>query len=239
MTRRILGLETSSPDCRVAVLTVTGRPRSLAEALRSGSVVERSGASEFARHSDVVYGLLEGALRGARIRLADLDGIAVSIGPGSFTGLRVGLTVAKVLARFGGIGLAAVPTLEAMAAEGMAGSTETVCVPSVDARRGEVYAAVYRRAGTRVRKTGGPWVAGPGRLAALAPAGARSVTGAPRAATVAALGLLRLQAGRGVDAARLVPLYLRRPQAVEQRLAGRRTSIRRDRRGSDRPGRPG
>jgi tRNA threonylcarbamoyladenosine biosynthesis protein TsaB len=222
MTRRILGFETSSPDCRVAVLAVPGRPRSALEALDAGTAWERSGASEFARHSEVVYGLLDRALRAARVRVADLDGIAVSIGPGSFTGLRVGLTVAKVLARFGRIPLAAVPTLEAMAVEGCASSPAPVFLPCIDARRGEVYAAVYRRAGARVRKAGGPWVAGPERLAALAPAGARSLTGPPRAATVAALGLLRLLANRRVDAARLVPLYLRRPQAVEQRLAGRR-----------------
>lgn len=219
----VLGLETSSPACRVAVLSISGRPGSAFDAIGRGAVVERSGTSEFARHSDIVYGLLDAVLRAARLGVRDLDGIAVSIGPGSFTGLRVGVAVAKVLAKFGRIPLAGVPTLEAMAAQAAVasagGSAAGDFVPTLDARRGEVYAAVYRRGPRGVRKARGPWVLEPGRLPAIVPAGALPVTDPPRAAVVAALGLLRLAAGRRDDPDRLVPLYLRRPEAVEKRLA--------------------
>jgi len=220
VTLRVLGLETSGPECRVAVLTLRGRPGSALEALDAGRAVERSGRSEFARHSEIIYGLLDGVLDRARSGLRDLDGIAVSIGPGSFTGLRVGLTVAKVLARFGRTPLAGVSTLEAMALDGRRRSAGPDFLPVIDARRGEVYAAAFRATGSGVRKVGGPWVVTPARLAALAPVRACSLTGPPRAATIAALGIIRLLANRHADPARLVPAYLRRPQAVEQRLGG-------------------
>jgi tRNA threonylcarbamoyladenosine biosynthesis protein TsaB len=222
MTFRVLALETSSPVCRIAVLRLDARPRSALDALEAGVAVEHAATSGFARHSDVLYGVLDAALRDARTRVRDLDGIAISAGPGSFTGLRVGLAVAKVLALFGRIPLAGVSTLEAMALEGTRASTAGVLVPTLDARRGDVYAAVYRRAGGGVRKTGGPWVIDPGRLAARVPAGALAVTEPPRAATIAALGAIRLLAGRLDDPARLVPVYLRRPEAVEKRSAERR-----------------
>jgi tRNA threonylcarbamoyladenosine biosynthesis protein TsaB len=67
------------------------------------------------------------------------------VGPGSFTGLRVGLSYAKGLARAGGIPLAGVPTLDAMAlAAGSDLPTGALLCPLLDARRDEVYAALYR-----------------------------------------------------------------------------------------------
>jgi len=225
----VLGLETSGPECRVAVLSLAGRAGSVFDALGRAGVVERSGRSEFARHSEIVYGLLDAAMRAARIRVRDLDGIAVSVGPGSFTGLRVGLAVAKVLAKFGRIPLAGVPTLEAMAVEAAVASAGASAarsfVPTLDARRGEVYAAVYRRGPRGVRKVLGPRVLDPGRLAAIVPAGALAPTDTPRAAVVAALGLVRIASGGRDDPDRLVPLYLRRPEAVEKRMAVLRRTL--------------
>jgi tRNA threonylcarbamoyladenosine biosynthesis protein TsaB len=79
------------------------------------------------------------------IRLAQLKGIGVAVGPGSFTGLRVGLSYAKGLARAGGIPLAGVPTLDAMAlAAGSELPDGTLLCPLLDARHDEVYAALYR-----------------------------------------------------------------------------------------------
>jgi tRNA threonylcarbamoyladenosine biosynthesis protein TsaB len=84
-------------------------------------------------------------LAAAGLALGDLRGIGVALGPGSFTGLRVGLSYAKGLARAAGIPLAGISTLDAMALT--AGSdlpAGVVVCPVLDARRGEVYAALYR-----------------------------------------------------------------------------------------------
>jgi tRNA threonylcarbamoyl adenosine modification protein YeaZ len=219
---RILALETSGPVCGVAVATWARPPRTWAEALHPASIVRREGHSEFARHAEVLFGLLDGALegahRGTRPVLAGVTGIAVSIGPGSFTGLRVGLAAAKTFARFGHIPIVGVPTLEAMATT--APEAARCVVPSLDALRGEVYAAVYRRRAGRLVKSAGPWVVDPAGLGARSPAGAARVSGQPSAAVIAGLGALRLGKGRHDDPDRLVPLYLREPDAVTKRRAG-------------------
>lgn len=209
--RRILALETSGPVCRVAV--------------RAGdTVVERTAPSEFARHSDILFPLFDRALAAAKMKLDEVDGLAISIGPGSFTGLRVGLAAAKVLAVFGKLPLAAVPTLEAMAAEGLEAAPGASAIAArLDARRGEVYAAIYRagRDGG-LRPVLRPAVMTPEALASRMPPGTVTVTEPPRAGMIARLGALRLAAGRREDPARLVPLYLRRPEAQVRRLAARR-----------------
>jgi tRNA threonylcarbamoyladenosine biosynthesis protein TsaB len=79
---------------------------------------------------------VDALLRRGGVRDSQLEGIAVGIGPGSFTGLRMGLATARALAFSLDIGLAGVSTLDALAA-GAPGST-----PVIDARRGEVFALV-------------------------------------------------------------------------------------------------
>ncbi len=85
-------------------------------------------------------------LKKAGVAARDLDAVAVSVGPGSFTGLRVGLATAKGLALGTGARLVGVSTLEALA-EGYAPRDGTVCA-LLDAYRGEVYMALFRRVGT-------------------------------------------------------------------------------------------
>ena len=74
--------------------------------------------------------------------LEDLDGLAIGLGPGSFTGLRIGMSVMKGLAFATGKPLAGVPTLDALAAN-VAVVPWTIC-PVMDARKDEVYTALYR-----------------------------------------------------------------------------------------------
>jgi len=74
--------------------------------------------------------------------LEALDGLAIGLGPGSFTGLRIGMSVMKGLAFATGKPLAGVPTLDALAAN-VALAPWTIC-PVMDARKGEVYTALYR-----------------------------------------------------------------------------------------------
>lgn len=128
----ILGIDTATAVATVGVF-------------REGRIVgERS---EFApgAHARALAGLAGEALSLSGMSLSDLDGIAVSRGPGSFTGLRIGISFAKGLAYAAGLRLVGVPTLEAMAAAEPTGAPwVAVCL---DARKGEVYLAVYRRSG--------------------------------------------------------------------------------------------
>lgn len=86
--------------------------------------------------------LVEETLSDAGIVLETLGAIAVSAGPGSFTGLRIGVAFAKGLAFAGGVPLIGVPTLEAHASAVRAPAGTLVCVAN-DARKGEVYAALF------------------------------------------------------------------------------------------------
>lgn len=80
------------------------------------------------------------------LRLADVEGFAVTLGPGSFTGLRMGITTAKTLALVSGKPLVGVPTLDVLAGN-VPHAVGLIC-PVLDARRGEVYSALYRGDGS-------------------------------------------------------------------------------------------
>ena len=86
--------------------------------------------------------LVARALEAAGVGVGDLDAVAVSIGPGSFTGLRIGLAFAKGLAYAGRVAIAPVSTLLALAHVADAQAGETICA-AIDARRGEIYAALF------------------------------------------------------------------------------------------------
>ncbi len=95
-----------------------------------------------ATHSERLLPTIERMLRDAGIGLDALSGLAVSIGPGSFTGLRIGLSTVKGLAYATGLPVVGVPTLEALACS-VAFAREQIC-PVLDARKQEVYAALFR-----------------------------------------------------------------------------------------------
>lgn len=92
-------------------------------------------------HSERLLPLLDTWLRQAELDLEELDGIAVTIGPGSFTGLRIGIATAKGLAQGTGKSLVGIPTLDALALN-LAGAAGFIC-PILDARKNEVYTAIY------------------------------------------------------------------------------------------------
>src|SRR5262249_61451594 len=91
------------------------------------------------------------------VAIDELEAVAVSIGPGSFTGLRIGLALAQGLAFAGGIGCVGVPTLEALAWSAEAAPGTSICA-AIDARKQEVYAALFTAtaAGPRGRAAGPP-----------------------------------------------------------------------------------
>jgi tRNA threonylcarbamoyladenosine biosynthesis protein TsaB len=154
-----------------------------------------------------------------------LDGLAVAVGPGSFTGLRIGLSAVKGLAFALAIPIAAVPTLDALAAA-LPHADRPIC-PVLTARKGEVYASLYRWHGGGARREWEYLALSPAGLAArfterviLVGDGASSVhsplaelapppSRRPSPAWVGHLGLDMLRAGATVAPADLVPLYLR------------------------------
>src|SRR3990170_818071 len=118
-------------------------------------------------HSERLLVAVDRLLEDAGWRPAHLEGLAASGGPGSFTGLRIGLGTVKGLALALAIPVAAVPTLDAMAAA-LPWATLPVC-PVLDARKGEVYAALYRWDGAGMRREGDYLALAPDALAARLP----------------------------------------------------------------------
>ena len=125
---RVLGIETATGQGGVAVVGPEGL---LAEVTLSVT----------AGYGERLLPALERILAEAGLSPDQLDGYAISIGPGSFTGLRIGLATVKGLALATGKPLAAVPTLEALAAT-LPFCPHPVC-PLLDARKGEVYCALF------------------------------------------------------------------------------------------------
>ena len=143
---RILGLDTS---ISVASVAISEGGRLVAEDFypRKGSA-EGSGVKS--NHAEIILPLVDSVLRRAGIELSDVAGIAVSIGPGSFTGVRIGLSTVKGLAYGTGMPAVGISTLQAIAAR-VDGFEGRVC-PILDARKGEVYAAVFRIHGSQLER---------------------------------------------------------------------------------------
>jgi len=92
-------------------------------------------------HSERLVRIIDEVLKDSGLEFKDLDGYAVSIGPGSFTGLRIGITTVKGLAFVTRKPVAAIPTLDALACN-IPFSQYQIC-PMLDARKKEVYTALY------------------------------------------------------------------------------------------------
>lgn len=127
---RILCLETASTNCSVA-LSVDG----------SVAAFKEDNGRNYS-HSESLHVFIEELLQQADVSLQQLDAIAVSKGPGSYTGLRIGVSASKGLCFSLDIPLIAIPTLDNLA---MQVKSNGLIVPMLDARRMEVYTAVYDR----------------------------------------------------------------------------------------------
>ena len=97
------------------------------------------------RHTERLLATIDWILSESSLRLSDVDALAVSVGPGSFTGLRVGLAAMKGLAIGAHLPLVGVPTLDAMART--PGISDGIVCPVLDAKMGEVFAAAYESCG--------------------------------------------------------------------------------------------
>ena len=140
----ILCIETATGICSAALCDET-KVAGVAEAPQGMS------------HASSLTLLIGRLLEGHRLRASDLEAVAVSKGPGSYTGLRIGVSAAKGIAYGAKIPLIAVNTLTAMCNGYLAGHPEgmhesTLLCPMIDARRMEVYNAVYRADGTMIRE---------------------------------------------------------------------------------------
>lgn len=130
----ILNIETSTEVCSVALTS-------------EGQVLDHRENYEGQTHATMLSQYVKEMLDYARSREIKLDAIAVSIGPGSYTGLRIGLSEAKGLAFGLNVPLIGVNTLQLMAVSTMFNhfidEENVLCVPMIDARRMEVYTAAY------------------------------------------------------------------------------------------------
>lgn len=197
-------------------------------------------------HSERLLATVEWVLQEAQLTLGDVELLAISIGPGSFTGLRIGAATWKGLALGRQLPLMGVPTLDAMTRLGL--FDNAVVCPLLDARMREVFGALYRfRSGQREKigpdrvcpvedlageavKTAAEenvplWFFGDGalvyreRIIARAPEAnfAPAWWGVPRASAVAAEALAMRERGVTADAANVSPVYLRMSQPEEKR----------------------
>ena len=188
------------------------------------------------RHAQSLVSQIGELFRQLDLKIADLGAVAVSVGPGSFTGLRVGTVCAKTLAYATGARLAAVDTFEAIAANSPSDADAVQVI--ADAQRGDLFVADYRRlpagqwacvhppsivravdwfASLTVRDL----VSGPG-LQSYPPSGPiiwrclPAPAWNPSARKVAEIGLRQIHLGRLADVETLEPLYLRRSAAEEK-----------------------
>lgn len=224
----ILNIETSTEACSVAL---TGDCSVLA------NFEDRTGR----RHAELLSGFIAQALDEAKKQDRKLDAIAVSLGPGSYTGLRIGLSEAKGLAYALGLPLIGVPTLQIMATNVMFNhhgiDLDSRFAPMIDARRMEVYTCVLDMWLKELTPTQ-PLILTPDSYRELLDRGpllfmgnavekartvidhsnARWVEGVqPLAADMLALSEKAFRAGDFLDPAYSVPLYLKEFQATTPR----------------------
>ena len=186
-------------------------------------------------HSEQLIPHLDEMMKEAGVEKKQITGIAVSIGPGSFTGLRIGLATAKMASYIWKVPVVGVDTLEALAWN-MAGA-QAFILPLMDAQRGNVYAALYgafqdmwQEAPAEVAsideviaaavKHGGPVIAlgecadmYKEKLQAAGIAVAPPQNRCCRAGSVALAGIAKLEKGEADDPLKLLPNYIRRSEA--------------------------
>lgn len=204
----------------------------------SGALASSMLASD-RRHAESLTHMIEFVMRQAGLRMQEIDHIAVDVGPGLFTGMRVGMAAAQSLAWALDIPLVPVCSLDVLAFG--VGATDDPVAVALDARRGEVYWALYRETDTREepRRLLEPAVVPPADCAvAIADRGERTlcigtgfvrhgeefaaIPGAffapatssmPRAEDLLGLAVLRAARDMTVAADALEPMYLRAPDA--------------------------
>jgi tRNA threonylcarbamoyl adenosine modification protein YeaZ len=220
MVRRmnLLAIDTALERCSVGVSSGGRPPVLISETIGRG-------------HAERLFGMMSAAMDEAGLVFADLDRIAVTVGPGSFTGLRVGIAAARGLALVIGCPVAGIGTLDAIAETARETVGAVPVLAALDAKRDEVYAQAFDADGRPLSEP----AAGPAALftplladgMVLAGSGARLVVaaarGAPRivheqpAPEIAAV--LRLGLAAPAPSGPPRPIYIRAPDAKPQNAA--------------------
>jgi tRNA threonylcarbamoyladenosine biosynthesis protein TsaB len=222
---RVLALDTATEACSVALL--------------SGDEFISRSAEGGRSHAQQVLEMVEAVLAEAEGSLSMLDGIAASIGPGAFTGVRISVAVAQGLAFGAGLCVVPVSTLEALALQTVQ-SGGRLALACLDARMGEVYWGCFAADLARGLIASCPASVGPPESVVLPAPGAyrgigrgfgaypalaalpgleldpKDSTALPNAREFARLGALRLRREEGMDPADLSPLYLRDKVALTE-----------------------
>ena len=187
-------------------------------------------------HAQILLPSIEKVLKDADLELEDLNGIALSIGPGSFTGLRIGLATAKGLCFASGKPLLSVPTLDGLVYFNL--NSPYPLVPVLDAKKNEIYSSVYDTKSGAVKRISDYWVLSAEKLVAKIPeeviflglglevfqdklkelcgekahflAGERNL---PSGSSIAFLGLEKFRRSEFEDLEKAEPLYLRSSDA--------------------------
>jgi tRNA threonylcarbamoyl adenosine modification protein YeaZ len=220
---RVLAIDTALEACSAAVLD-TGHA--------AGAIIAHESLVMQRGHAEALMPLIARVMQRAGLTFAELDRIAVTTGPGSFTGLRVGISAARGIGLAAGKPVVGLTTLAAFAAPAIAADDSLPVVAVIDARHEHVYLQVFGPGGRtvvpprlaplrealRVAATGAPRLTGTAAamLAAAWPSGERSPRaveqhGAPDIDWVARLGALASETSVPVK-----PLYLRAPDAQPQ-----------------------
>lgn len=219
----------------------SGRAASVA-VMKEGRIVGEMTSSTRLNHSEKLMPMIHSVLEQSEMAIGDVEALAVSAGPGSFTGVRIGISTAKGLGQALEIPVATVSSLKVLACN-LPYADLLVC-PLMDARRNQVYSGVYRWEGPKLvtvleedaydlnellfvlGKKEGPTVF-TGEDAVRFEGVIREILGEnglmampqtayPRAASVAVLGLREFEAGRAGDAFSIRPHYLRQAEAERQ-----------------------
>lgn len=221
----ILGIDTSTQVNTVALV-------------QDGQLLCEAVLNTHKNHSQRLMPMIDMLLKEAGLTIEKVDGVAVSSGPGSFTGLRIGMTTAKVLAWSLHKPIVGIPSLDGVAFNAQ-GVTGIIC-PVLNARRSEVYTALYEMDKGKLKRMSAYMAMEPleltkrlqnhtqitilgdgiedfidifaenlgDRLVIPSP-----VNRLPRASNIAYLGWQRLLKGEADDAANLTPIYVRKADA--------------------------
>jgi tRNA threonylcarbamoyladenosine biosynthesis protein TsaB len=211
----VLGIETSDDFVGAGI------------ADRSGILISKS-ADSHRRNKNLLNDLLAITLKFSNLTIADIDGVSVSLGPGSFTGLRVGLAAAKGICWSKKIPLAGVPSTEVIIASVSLPRGKYITVK--DARRDQYYFGAYECDGSKYLRILPDSVASPERILELVSNGYKLIGRADQlreselyskdiieydpadlGGVAAKLGRDRLMAGESLDMASVSPLYIRNP----------------------------
>jgi len=220
---RILAVDTATTSCSVAIVDKTS--------LLSEFTIDREET-----HSKHLMDMIKAVLRMAGINFSDLDGFAVTRGPGSFTGLRIGISTIKGLSVASEKPVVGVSSLEALALQ-VSYSRDLIC-PILDARKGEVYFSRYKFLNGHLKKQTKERVAPPdkavddlnesclfvgngallykemilekmGELASIAP----MIQNTIRASTIAYLSMAKFEKNDTDDIEKILPYYIRKSDA--------------------------